>query len=195
MAVQLLEEPERIRAALSPVRRQLLVLLREPMSATELAAKIGTTRQRLGYHLNALESAGLIEVVDERQRRGFVERVYKATANDFVIDPSAMAGHEASDDAQAQDRYAAEHLISASSETVREVTRMQAAAEGEGKRLLTFTIEVDVNLATPADLERFADALADSVATTAARFSQKGGRRYRVLLGAHPAPKTRRRKR
>jgi DNA-binding transcriptional ArsR family regulator len=69
-AVRLVEEPDRLRAALTPLRRRLLELLRVPTSATELAATLGLPRQKVNYHVRALEAAGLVRLVEERQRRG-----------------------------------------------------------------------------------------------------------------------------
>jgi hypothetical protein len=66
---------------------------------------------------------------------------------------------------------------------VRDVARMQAAAEDEGQRLLTFTIEAEVGFAEPTDLDRFVEALARTIAAFDAP-----GRRYRVVAGGHPAP-------
>ena len=63
----LLQEPERVRTALSPLRRSLLERLREPASATRVAAELGIPRQRVNYHLRELERAGLVELVEERQ--------------------------------------------------------------------------------------------------------------------------------
>jgi hypothetical protein len=87
----------------------------------------------------------------------------------------------------AQDRYAAEHLIGAASDVVRDVVRMQAAAEAEGTRLLTFTIEADVRFAAPADVERFCERLA---ALVASHGSSDTGRPYRLVLAGHPTPST-----
>ena len=56
---------------------------------------------------------------------------------------------------------------------------------GRGQRLLTFAIEAEVGFEQPADLERFADALADRIAELAAEFGP-GRRRYRVIVGGHP---------
>jgi DNA-binding transcriptional ArsR family regulator len=184
--IALLQEPDRVRLALSPIRHKLLDRLREPASATQLAAELDMGRQRVNYHLRALERAGLIELVEERQRRGCVERILVAGADAFVVDPSVMrAGHLPA----AQDRFAAEHLIDTAGGVVRDVARMQGAAEREGTRLLTFTIETEVSLAAPGDLERFTDALAELVAQAASAFNAPaGGRPYRVVLGGHPAP-------
>jgi len=186
--LQLVGDPERVRAALSPVRRRLLERLREPASATRLAAELGLSRQRVNYHVRALERAGLVELVEERQRRGCTERILATRADAFVVDPAVLGAMRRVD---AQDRHAAEHLIGAASDVVRDVARMQGAADRSGTRLLTFTLEADVRFASPADLERFAARLADVLAETAAEHgTQHGGRPYRVVVGGHPAPTT-----
>lgn len=155
-----------------PLRRTLLKRLREPSSATRLAAELDLPRQRVNYHLRELERAGLVELVEERKRRGCTERVLAARS--FVVDP-AMIG--------AQDDFAAGHLVHTAAGVVRDVTRLQQAADRAGERLLTFTIEAEVGFATPADLERLTEALARTVAAFDAQ-----GRRYRVVVGGHPAP-------
>jgi DNA-binding transcriptional ArsR family regulator len=185
----LLEEPDRLRAALPPLRRRLLERLRTPASATQLAAELELPRQKINYHLRVLEQAGLIELVEQRQRRGCTERILRAAADAFVVDPSVMSADEEAALTSIQDRYAAEHLVGVAAGTVREVTRMQAAAERAGTRLLTFTIEADIRFAHPGDVHRFSDALADAVARTAAEFDRPGGRSYRVVVGGHPTPR------
>lgn len=193
MSVALLEQPDTVRLALSPLRRRLLERLREPASAAQLAAELGMPRQKLGYHLRLLERAGLVELVEERRRRGCQERVLRASAGAFVVDPAVMSGDPQAKATTADqmlggdDRHAAEHLITVSAGTVREVTRMRAAAGKQGKRLLTFTIEATVNLGAPADLHHFSDALASAVAEVVASFDTSGGRPYRLVIGGHPA--------
>jgi DNA-binding transcriptional ArsR family regulator len=187
-AVDLVGDPERLRIALSPIRRRLLERLREPASASRLATELGLSRQRINYHVRALEQAGLVDLVEERPRRGFTERVLAARADAFVVDPDVMRTVAAVEE---QDRYAAEHLIGAASGVVRDVARMQSAAQREGTRLLTFTIEAELRFAAPADLERFCDRLAELVAEAAAAHgTSEAGRPYRLVLGGHPAPST-----
>jgi DNA-binding transcriptional ArsR family regulator len=189
-SVALLDRPERVRLALSPMRRRLLDRLRRPASATELAAEMTLGRQRVNYHLRELEKAGLVRLVEERQRRGCVERILAARADAFVVDPAVMGSRGIpAIKASAQDRYSAEHLIDAAGDVVRHVARMRARAEEEGTRLLTFAIDTEISFATPADLERFTTALAEFVAREAANVHNPAeGRRFRILLGGHPAP-------
>lgn len=190
-AIDLLQEPDDVRLGLSPIRRRLLERLCEPASATEIAAELGMRRQRVNHHLRALEAAGLVLPVEERRRRGCVERILAARAGAFVVDPAALgppASH-ARDRWAAQDGFAAERLVGAAAAVVRDVTRMQAAAGREGTRLLTSTVETEVRLAAPGDFERFAAALAERVAGLVEAFpAPSGGRRFRVVPGGHPVP-------
>jgi len=187
MKLSYLEEPEKVRAALSPLRRQLLTLLQEPASGTQLAAALDLPRQRVNYHLRELEKAGLVELVEERQRRGCVERILRATAGSFVVDPAVMGRARAF--TQIHDQYAAEHLVEVAAGTVRDVARMQSKADAAGKRLLTFTLEAEVRFAEPGDVHRFTDALAEAVRKTVEAFDTEGGRPYRLIAGGHPAPR------
>ena len=167
---------------LSPLRRAVLEELRAPASATEVAARLGETRQRVNYHVRSLERAGLVSLVEERARRGCTERVVRATSSAVVVEP-AVVGELSVDE---RDRFAADTLLAGGARLVRDVAAARAAASERGQRLLTFSVEAEVGFARPADLERFADALADRIAELAAEFGP-GRRRYRVLVGGHPA--------
>jgi DNA-binding transcriptional ArsR family regulator len=190
MSVALLDRPDRVRAALSPLRRRLLERLREPASATSIAAELSLPRQRVNYHLRELERAGLVQLVEERQRRGCTERILAARAAAFIVDPAVIGARTARAIAVSrQDRFSAEHLIDAASSVVRHVARMRGQAEQQGTRLLTFTADTDIAFATPADFDRFTTELAAFLARQASQFHvPRGGRHYRVLLAAHPAP-------
>lgn len=182
----LLAREDEIRAALPPLRRQLLTLLHEPSSASELARRTGVARQKINYHVRVLEDAGLVELVETRARRGCTERVLRATSAELVVDPAVVGG---SDRVRSRDRHAAEHLADVAAATVRDVTRLRAGAERAKRRLLTFTLETEIEFAQPADVHAFTQALAESVAELSDRYSRSGGRRYRVVVGGHPAVK------
>jgi DNA-binding transcriptional ArsR family regulator len=187
--VSLLDDVERMREALSPIRLKMLRALRTPGSAASLASVLDVPRQKVGYHLRALEAAGLVVLVEERARRGFTERLFVASAEAFVVDP-AILQDGSPDRARVQDRHAAEHLIGAASEMVREVTRMRAAADAEGARLLTFTLESRVAFATPQAMEAFTHDLAKALADLVAAYdTPQGGRAYSLTLGGHPTPR------
>ncbi|MDA0183014.1 winged helix-turn-helix domain-containing protein [Solirubrobacter phytolaccae] len=167
---------------LAPLRRSVLEGLREgPASATELASRLGESRQRVNYHVRALERDGLVELHEERARRGCTERIVRATCHAVVVEPTVVGELRGE-----QDRFAADTLLAGGARLVRDVAAARTAATARGQRLLTFAIEAEVGFSRPADLERFADALADRVAELAAEFGP-GERTYRVLIGGHPA--------
>ena len=63
--IDVIEDPRAATAALDPVRARLLALLAaQPESAAELAPQVDLTRQKVNYHLKALEAHGLIELAD-----------------------------------------------------------------------------------------------------------------------------------
>ena len=158
---------------LSPLRRSLLELLKSPASATQLAAVLDLPRQRVNYHVRALEQAGLVELVEERQRRGCVERVLRA-----------RPGREIA--ADVQDQFAATHLVSVAAKTSTDVERMATAAADVGKRLLTFTVETTVRFGAPGDVHEFTSDLAEAVRQIALKYDTEEGRPFRVVALGHP---------
>lgn len=188
----LLDDRDKALLALAPIRRDILAALVQPGSAASLARDLNLPRQKLGYHLRALEDAGLVRLVEERRRRGFTERLLVA-APAYVLDPALLQPLADPDAIEKQDRHAADHLVATASAVVRDVVRMRQAADAEGARLLTLTVEADVTFATPADFDAFTEAVSQAAADLARRFDAPQGRRYRLIAAAHPAvarPKT-----
>jgi DNA-binding transcriptional ArsR family regulator len=173
-----------LRAALTPLRRDLLERLRVPASAAQLADAMGLPRQKLGYHLRALEAAGLIRLAEERRRRGFTERLLVAA--DYLIDPDLLAAPVRAAAQDSPDLHAADHLINAASAMVRDVARMRQQAEAAGARLLTITMQAELGFSTPAEFEQFAREAAEAITVLAHRYSAPDGHRYKLVTGIHP---------
>ena len=94
--VDVIDDPGAAITALDPVRARILRQLVEPGSATTVAHELGLSRQKANYHLRALESHGLVTLVEERPRRGMTERIVQATARAYLVAPDAL-GHDATD--------------------------------------------------------------------------------------------------
>jgi predicted ArsR family transcriptional regulator len=60
--IQVIDDPAAATVALEPVRNRLLSELAAPASAATLAARVGLARQKVNYHLHALEAHGLVVV-------------------------------------------------------------------------------------------------------------------------------------
>lgn len=191
-AVELLQEPERVAAILSPLRRRLLAELREPDSAAGLARRLGTSRQRLNYHLRELEREGLVELVRERQRRGCVERILRATARAYVIDPTLLGDWAAGGGEDRRDRFSSAYLLTRAAAVVREVAILRERARGVRRKLATATLEAEIHFESPASMRAFSQELAGCVADLVARYhrpDEAGGREHRLLVTAYPTPK------
>ena len=118
--IQVIEDPAAATVALEPMRSRLLSELAAPASAATLAARVGTTRQKVNYHLNALEAHGLVRLAQERKWGGLTERLLVATAASYVVSPGAL-GPVAADPSREIDRLSASYLIALGARVVREV--------------------------------------------------------------------------
>jgi DNA-binding transcriptional ArsR family regulator len=175
---------------LDSTRRQLLEHLVDPDSAAGLARRLGTSRQRIRYHLTQLEKEGLVELVEERRNGNCVERIVRATARSFVISPEAL-GALGSPAEAARDRFSAAYLIGSAAVAVRDVGALDARARNEGKRLSTITLDSEVRFATPESRSAFATELTNVLAALVAKYHDERapqGRSYRVTALAYPAP-------
>src|ERR1700753_581453 len=89
--VAAIEDPAAAEISLDPIRSRLLAALAVPASPTMCAARFGLPRQKVNYHLRALEQHGLVTLVEELRKGNVTERMMQATAASYVISPTAMA--------------------------------------------------------------------------------------------------------
>jgi DNA-binding transcriptional ArsR family regulator len=185
--VEVIEDSSAAVVALDPVRARLLAELAEPASAGSLAPRIGIARQKVNYHLRALEAHGLVELAAERKHGGIVERLLRATAASYVVSPAAVDA-SAADPSRAPDRLSARYLIAVAGRVVREVGQLDRGAAAEGKRLPTMAIDTEIGFRSAEDRAAFADELTAAVLDLAARYHHDDGRPHRLVVAAHPKP-------
>ena len=156
-------------AAAAPLRRRILDELAEPASAATVASRLGVSRQKVNYHVRVLERDGLVELVDERPRRGFVERRLRAVA---------------------RDRFSSAYLHAAAMRLASDVAVLRERAAEAGEALATATVETEIRFASPRELRAFADELARETARLAAKYDRPDlprARRFRLVTGVHSA--------
>lgn len=186
--VTVIEDPAAAEASLDPVRARLLAALVEPASATMLAAKVGLPRQKVHYHLRALERHGLVELVEERRKGNVTERVLRAASASYVISPAALAA-VAPDPSTAPDRLSAQWLLALAARLVRDVGALVTGGVQARRRVATFALDGQVRFASAADRGAFAEELADAVTALIGRYhdeTAEGGRDHRVIVALHP---------
>ena len=186
--VAVIEDPNAAVVSLDPIRVRLLAELSEPGSASSLAAVVGLTRQKVNYHLRALERHGLVTLVEERRKGNMTERVFQATAVAYVISPAALSD-VAPDPARSPDQLSAYWFLALCSRTVGELGELIARASRARQPLATFAVDASIEFATAADRASFAAELSDAVEALVAKYHREGmpgGRRHRLVVGLHP---------
>jgi DNA-binding transcriptional ArsR family regulator len=187
--VAVIEDPAAAEASLDPVRARLLAELAEPGSASMLAARVGLPRQKVNYHLRALERHGLIELVAERRKGNCTERILRATAASYVISPAALAAVQP-DPARSPDRLSARWLLAVAGRLVRDTGALITGAALAGKPVATFALDGEVRFASAADRAAFAEELAGAVTMLVSKYHDEkatGGRDHRVIVAIHPS--------
>lgn len=188
--LDVIDNPAAAVAALDPIKARLLAELSEPASAASLAARVGLTRQKVNYHLRALEDHGLVRAVEQRQWGGLTERLMVATAASYVVSPAAL-GPIGADPARSNDRLSASYLIALAARILREVGALWRAARQKDRRLATLSIDSTIRFRSPAERAAFTGDLTNAVAALAARYhdeSAPAGRPHRLIVAAYPAP-------
>jgi DNA-binding transcriptional ArsR family regulator len=189
--VQVIEDPAAATVALEPMRSRLLSELTMPASAATLAARVGMARQKVTYHLNALEAHGLVRLAEERKWGGLTERLLVATATSYVVSPGAL-GPIAADPSREVDRLSASYLIALGARIVREVADLVRRAKDTGKRLATLAVDAEVRFRSATERAAFTNELTEAVAKLVSKYhdeSAPGGRLHRLIIVAHPLQK------
>lgn len=185
--VAVIDEPEAARAILAPLRSRILAALATPGSASSVAEDLGLPRQKVNYHLRLLEEHGFISLVEERQRRGLVERVMVATATSYALSPKALG--ECSTDPANLSELSSSYLIAVGARLVDEVGTLAQQASAANKPLATLAIDTEIRFASAQDRADFANDLTRAIGALAAKYHTEtapDGRWHRLIVGAHP---------
>jgi DNA-binding transcriptional ArsR family regulator len=188
--VAVIDNPEAAIAALDPIKARLLAELSQPASAATLAARVGLPRQKVNYHLRALEQHGLVEPAEERRWGGLTERLMVSTAAAFVVSPAAL-GPVGADPARGGDRLSASYLIALAARMVREVSALWRGSRQADKRLATLSLDTVIRFRSPVDRAAFTRDLTDAITTLTARYhddTAPRGRPHRLVIASYPAP-------
>ena len=80
---------EQARVLSDPLRFRILqAFVKEPRTTKQVADRLGEKAPRLYRHVEALRRAGFLELIEERKKRGTVERYLQAVATRFEVDRS-----------------------------------------------------------------------------------------------------------
>ena len=187
--VRVVRDLEQAGILLEPTRLRLMRQLAEPNSATGLAKITGMPRQRINYHLRALENAGLVRLVEERRKRNCTERIVQATATAYLISPEALAELGPQPD-RIRDRFSWSYLVAIAARALRELAILRDRADRAKQKLATITLDANVRFASADAMNAFAEEVSNTVAKLAAKYHDdkaRGGRLFRFFAAAYPA--------
>ncbi len=186
--VTVIEDPEAAAVSLDPIRARLLAeLAAGPASATMLAGRVGLPRQKVNYHLKALERHGLVELADERRKGNVTERLMRATAASYVISPLALAAVQPDPD-RFRDQLSARWLLALGARLVRDVGSLITGAAKAHKRLATYALDGEVRFASAADRAAFIQELTAGVSALLRKYD--AGRPKKAATTGSSSPST-----
>ena len=170
---------------------ELLRRLQQPKSAAAIAREIGLPRQKVNYHLRELERHGLVEQTETRTKGNCVERLVRAVARHYVINPAVLGAlSPASEAADAHpDRFSSAYLIATAAKAISDVSQLRERAVAAQKQLPTLSMQTSVRFPSAAAQHAFAEELADAFAALAAKFHDEHaptGRRFAFYIGGYP---------
>ena len=190
--IAVIEDPATAEVSLDPIRTRILRELVQPASATQLAVRLGLPRQKVNYHLKALERHGLVELVEERRKGNVTERILQATAASYLISPSALAA-VSPDPGRFADSFSAFWLLALAGRMVQEMGKLITGAAAARQKLATFAIDGEITFRTAADRAAFAEELGVAVTHLVDKYHDGGAsecfRRHRLVVALHPALK------
>ena len=196
MAAQIDFVSERARAAhlLDPLRAEILRLAREPVSASELAPRLGLSRQRVNYHVRKLAADGLLRRAGRRRRRNLFEQRYTASSLAYLLSP-ALLGPLGADWRNIADSSSPDHLLALTAQVQQDTSRASAAAARGEKIPPAISMKFLFRFERPEQREAFARDLRAAIIDVIARHTSPyqradgadgAGEPYRLVLGSYP---------
>ncbi len=178
-----------VAAMLEPLRLRMLEHLQVPNSATGLSRLLKMPRQRVNYHLRELERHKLVEFVEERRKGNCTERIVRATATSYVINPATL-GSLASNPAMIEDRFSSTYQVAVAAKAIRDLAVLEKRATAARKKLPTLTLQVSIRFSGPETQQGFARDLTNAIAELTAKYhdeSATSGRVFEFYVGGYPA--------
>ncbi|MGA7671569.1 MAG: helix-turn-helix domain-containing protein [Nitrolancea sp.] len=135
-----IRDAETMKVISDPLRLRIFGLLQgEARTVKELASELDAAPTRLYYHMNQLESLGLIEVAETRVVAGIIEKHYRAAATRIAIDRAIFNPGVAPVDQAVEAMLTG--ILDGSRDAIRDVVRRglvdpQLESPGEGGLLL-----------------------------------------------------------
>lgn len=87
-----IENIEQLRAIADMLRVHIIdLLLKQPMTVTQLGDELGEAPAKIHYHVRELEKVGLVRLVETREKGGILEKYYQPIAREISVEKSLLS--------------------------------------------------------------------------------------------------------
>jgi len=182
----LIQSPQQAKAIFKPIRLEILQLLNQPHTCTELAEVLNTSPQKIYYHIKILQDSGLVKKVREERVRGIMEGYYQASAASYMLSPGMvekLGGAE-----MAKQQLSLANLLNLIQQMQAEITVLSQSKE----EIPSIGLSAQISLNSPADRSAFHTELQECIQKLAEKY---GARQespphpkdvYRLILACYP---------
>jgi DNA-binding transcriptional ArsR family regulator len=150
-----IEDLDRAMTLLKPLRLDILRRLDAPRTCPELADFFDESAQKIYYHVKALETAGLVDKVEERRVRGAVEGYYQAAARSYWLAPKLVG--QIGTATRARDQASLRVLLGLAEEVIEDTGKL-GSASAMGSDVPSLSLSAHIHL---PDARRRAEFLAE----------------------------------
>jgi DNA-binding transcriptional ArsR family regulator len=92
MGTYIVKRLEQAKLLTDPFKLKLLERFAgSPVTTKQVADRMGEKAPRLYRHVDALVEEGLLELIEEKPKRGTIERYYRTVADRFEVDPDLFS--------------------------------------------------------------------------------------------------------
>jgi DNA-binding transcriptional ArsR family regulator len=173
-----LEQIEQAETLLKPQRIEVLRLLAEPRTCTEVGERLGQTPQRVYYHVKRLVDAGLAELVSERKVRGVHEGIYQAGARSYWLSPRLVGRLGLPKE---QDELSLGYLL----DLMEEVQADVAALDRTRPELPSIGVSGEIRV-RPERRQEFLDDLKTTLQDLFTRYGGSEGDAFKLAVACYP---------
>lgn len=174
----------------NPLRLRILRLMMQPVTVREIAEGLDVPATRLYYHVNLLEEAGIVSVVDTRKAGAMLQKVYLAKARWFKPSPALVKGGLSPNELA---RIGAAVVLDGARLDAEEALANHFAriAAGKEDNDPQGTLSRSVGLFTPEQAREFADKLTEFVESEFDPEDRETGQEHALTVAFFPVAGTR----
>lgn len=181
-----IDDLARARVLLQPRRVQILELLRERGTCTELARQLGTSAQNANGHVKALLRAGLVRVVERRKKRNMTESVYQACSKAYWLSPK-LTRRMGDDGSELRDRLSLHNLLAMSERLQEDAAAL--LSEVDEHEVPSLGVTAEITLKTPEQRDAFSRDFLRAMHRLLEKYQGTGPNEhsYTAMLVCYPA--------